>query len=639
MKKNLLNLVFLLMGITQLQAQTVFYTQDFASGIPASWSNIGGVTTPNFTTRKWDHHPTTQGVRWNGQPAFASTTVANGYAFFFCRPSNTALTFDTKLTSNAIDCSGRSDVWLRFESQYAYFTASTIAQVGISTDSINFVYDTIFTNVTRNNLSTARQITELNITSLAANQPKVYIQFRWIGAPDYYDWKLDDITLATGSLKPKNNITIDETTRPQYYAVPESQKQPIVLAAYVKNIGVYVQKNVKLTATVKDQTNTTVYTADATIPTVEVDSTRLIEVTNSYTPAAAGNYTITYLVSQDSVDNEPANNTASQIFKVEAYSTAGNNYSLATTAVNSGYILMNNIPGSSGTFNNESVAAVYYIPNGSTTSTQYMLDSITVRFAKGGTASTFDGKMVSIVVYKWVDADNNSVIDNSELSGQVTGETYVGANDLTLTAAHNVSGSSFSPPITISLPNFAGDPGIILQGNTRYVVTVQQTGIIYNTADLFYIAETNNPSVDRNGIASYYYDKDRTKTSVYQVKQKSSTADRWYWNSFSNQPHISMKLRDQFINIRPVEKGKFDMTVFPNPSIETLNWEINLNKTAKQVVYQVTDMMGRIVFSTKKSDILNDKFSLNVTNFANGNYNLSVMTPEGTRTETFIVNK
>jgi hypothetical protein len=457
------------------QAQTVFYTQDFANGIPASWSNVGGVTTPGFGTHQWANGTIATAPSWGSQPDFASTTVTNGFAFFNAYPNNTSITYDTKLTTAAINCTGRTNVWLRFESQYAFYSASSVVEVGVSTDSINFTYSPILGNVQRNALTDAVQIVEVDLTAKAANQAKVFVQFRWRGV-DEYDWKIDDITLATGSLKPKNNTKIQWAIRPFYYDVPEFQKQPVVLGAYVANIGRVEQKNVKLTTTVKDQANTTVYTGNATLPRLEVDSIRLIEVNAGFTPPATGTYTISYTLTQDSIDNEPVNNTATEVFKVGATAPAGNLYSLATATANDGNILANGIPGSAGNFNNEAVAAVYYIPNGSSTATNYYLDSIVFRAVRSGSASTLVGKTINLFVYKWNDANSNQIIDAGELGGQSTGETYVGAAEYTFDATFNGTGATyFTPNIGVAIPDFTGTGVIKLQANTYYVVTIEQT--------------------------------------------------------------------------------------------------------------------------------------------------------------------
>ncbi|MBK6950007.1 MAG: hypothetical protein IPH16_19775 [Haliscomenobacter sp.] len=100
-------------------------------------------------------------------------TAANGFVLFNS-DINGDNAHDVTVTSPAINCSGQNAVFLRFENQYAYFSAGATskAEVGISTDSVNFTYIQVLTNVARNDLSQPVQIQVLELPA-AANKPKV----------------------------------------------------------------------------------------------------------------------------------------------------------------------------------------------------------------------------------------------------------------------------------------------------------------------------------------------------------------------------------------------------------------------------------------------------------------------------------
>ena len=108
---------------------------------------------------------------------------------------------DAWVQSGAIDCSARSSVILRFQQTFRYndFNAAPGAglYVGISTDGQNWTDIDV-----KNNVPSATDMfnpinEELNISKLAANQPKVYIRFYWKGYYSWY-WMIDDVELAEG---------------------------------------------------------------------------------------------------------------------------------------------------------------------------------------------------------------------------------------------------------------------------------------------------------------------------------------------------------------------------------------------------------------------------------------------------------
>lgn len=106
---------------------------------------------------------------------------------------------DTWIQTPAIDCSGKSSVILRFQQTFRYNAdmkrPDASITVGVSTDGEKWTdYDVT------NNVAPATDMfnpinEELNISKVAANQPKVYVRFYWKGYYSWY-WMIDDIELS-----------------------------------------------------------------------------------------------------------------------------------------------------------------------------------------------------------------------------------------------------------------------------------------------------------------------------------------------------------------------------------------------------------------------------------------------------------
>jgi alpha-glucosidase len=106
---------------------------------------------------------------------------------------------DTWVQTGAIDCSGRSSVILRFQETFRYNAEAAGSGaglfVGISTDGANWKDINVMNDAppARDMFTPSNQ--ELNISDLAANQPKIFIRFYWRGYYSWY-WMIDDIELA-----------------------------------------------------------------------------------------------------------------------------------------------------------------------------------------------------------------------------------------------------------------------------------------------------------------------------------------------------------------------------------------------------------------------------------------------------------
>lgn len=143
---------------------------------------------------------------------------------------------DAWIQTNEINCSSHSSVILHFQQTFRYndFNHAQGAglYVGVSTDGQSWTDFDV-----KNNIPPATDMfnpinQEVNISKVAANQPKVYIRFYWKGYYSWY-WMIDDIELAEGY---KKDIAI--TRLISHNENDNTFTKSDVLAVNLKNTGI-----------------------------------------------------------------------------------------------------------------------------------------------------------------------------------------------------------------------------------------------------------------------------------------------------------------------------------------------------------------------------------------------------------------
>ncbi len=97
---------------------------------------------------------------------------------------------------------------------------------------------------------------------------------------------------------------------------------------------------------------------------------------------------------------------------------------------------------------------------------------------------------------------------------------------------------------------------------------------------------------------------------------------------------------DNFVgttDIEPLAANK--VNVFPNPTNEYVNLEINLDANAAEVRIGIVDMMGKVITNKTLSNVQNEVTTFNTSHLSSGTYFMSVVTPEGFRSMKFTVVK
>ena len=301
----------------------VIFSEDFASGIPATWSNVtvsGPVDWKYTTTGHTGDYPTA---------ALLSTTSNNGWILVDSDADNFSGggAEDAQLTTPIIDCSGFAYVKVEFQQMFRRWQQDTTI-VRVTTNGGTTFTDYIINAAVVQAGTDNPDFVNIDITSaIAGNPANVQIQFRWKGAWDY-GWQIDDVAIK--EIDP-NDLIIKKATLSEdvtYYKVPESQVQPLFFNAFAENIGYTDQTNVGLNIDVNDGASS-VFTGSSPITAVlPVGSSDSLALSSTFAPSTVGTYTVTFNVSQTETDDVASNNSNVISFEVTdtVYAIDNGNY-------------------------------------------------------------------------------------------------------------------------------------------------------------------------------------------------------------------------------------------------------------------------------------------------------------------------
>lgn len=558
----------LLFNSHSMTGQNVFWNEDFQNGIPADWANYE----PSSSFIKWSWTMnTTQGLI-SGQPNFTSSTVGNGFMLFNSgQLGNT--NHDTRLTTSSIDCSSQNTVFLRFENQYGFFSNASVPMLGVSTDSISWSYDTLFTHLVSNQLSDAVQVVELDISSIAANQSNVYLQFRWKGK-DEYAWRLDDIRLQDGATPPPaHNTSITAYAIPKNYATPLPHVQPIEMAAQITNNGLSNASNLKLKVEIYNHnTNTLLYSDSIGTPTLNVNSDAVLEINSQYTPTTTGSFRLEYQLTQDSTDGAPADNLTANVFIVtDSLFAKDNNTGFGSAKPSSGSDYM--------------IGNIYETK----TSGDYA-DKVIFNC---GHPSNFPMAGLSVDVFLYevdstVDAFFNNFNNNQA--------TAVGLGQYTFTASDN----SFN----FFVADIKGLNGskVGLKANHRYFIMLSFSG----AAKILDIGTSD----------ALRYDTDYA--TIIRV------GNTWYLDGFG--PSLTAIVRmttTQYTSIKNISPLDSQVNIYPNPANGYINVNLDLENEESIIINAITTT-GKLIFTQKTGQIKNSNVILNISNWNSGIYFIQI---------------
>ena len=567
---------------SSLNAQ-VFWSEDFSSqtDFEANWTNGG--TNSGAEVWSWLDDPTI--LLFGSQPAFGSTTADNGF-IIFNSDGNGENAHDVTITSPVIDCSAQSQVFLKVENQYGYFSTGSVsvAQVGVSTNGTDFTYYDILTAVEQNDLSDAVQVEFLELPE-AANEETVYIQFRWQGFFEYA-WRIDDIELSSQSAQPANELVLEEPRVAFNFATPVSQIDTVFLAFGIDNNGTDDQFNVSATATVTGDNGDNFTTTEST-DTLQSDSSVVFLFDESFVPSGEGNYDISYSTSSDSADANPDNNAVDLNFVI----------SEDIFSKDDGIIASATRPATIGDDFWE-IGNYYLIANAG-------FEAFEAQISVASNDNAHQGQQVTVFVYEVTEDDDVGNFTDDDL-------TVLGFGEYEFTTEANFD--------LVTVPLFdliEGTQGIVLPEDSEIFMTIQYT------PDMF---------VPYSDLA-YYYD-------VATVVRGDDGG--WFLGGFGPDITAIARMRIREEGTTATQEPQLDedkLRVFPNPVDKQLTVEITLEEISEQVQVQLMSATGSILMENLYEGVKAERLNFNVEKYPAGTYFLNVRTAEGVRTQRFVIQR
>ncbi len=216
--------------LTNVEKSAPFWSEDFANGIPTTWTNStapwvyrGTSTSPNNTVGGQGAY---SGI--NNSPAsnspIASATAANGFIIFdsdFYDNNGTPGAFGTgmyptphngDLRTDMIDMSSYADVMLTFNSYYRTFAGQAFVDFYVAGVFVERVQ--VHANIAVNDATFMDEIALVRVPFSVVGNSDVQMSFVFEGSTNsnngftgYYFWQIDDLTLAE---TPANIIEVED---------------------------------------------------------------------------------------------------------------------------------------------------------------------------------------------------------------------------------------------------------------------------------------------------------------------------------------------------------------------------------------------------------------------------------------------
>jgi len=602
MIKHLTTLLLLSMLATAAVAQVPFYAANFSTGLPNGWTSVDasnqGITWEYCTGPADNCSPV-----FTGQLPFAASSAANGFMVVNSDASGAALPNNhvAELTTAAINCSAQNLVYAIFQSHIGVFenVAETNAVLRVSTDKVNWTTFVCFPGLTEtDNFSENPYFSTVNISSVAANQPVVYLQWQWTGNWEYL-WALDDVRLFNSNPNPSFDLVITDFFYPvSSIGTPASQlaTDTFGFGVDVFNKGLAASTNVNAIAFVETSTGDVLFTDTARVANLPPGDTAFITFNTLYPPELPeGAYRIRYSVSADEMDERPSdNNREAPFFATTSLFAKENGIETATR------------PGTLPdvwTWGN-----IYTMASG--VNEKYAAREAIFSYACNPAPDPQANEVSASIGLFRVNDDILPDFSNFNAANfpPESGMTFVGfavfdAPDTTVNFDVHVL------PIT----DFnSGLEGVPLDAGAQYYLTVTYEKP-FNT-----VFQSIANDVVHPGVSQLLY-------------------LTGYSGGFIGNPDPFLRLNIDLISTvdeTPLPDNTF--RIVPNPVNDVLNLSFDF-ETPTSTTITLADLTGRVITIDDRPALTNDQLQYNVNTLAPGTYIARIATPNGTLTKKFVV--
>lgn len=617
-----------------VNSQTPFFTEDFSNGIPTNWvrKNLNGSSQAIWT---WcsQHLPTSSPFPGcplvfndliNKQGPFRANTATNGFAVF---DSDYYLfinitTHNSILQTAAIDCSGQPEVWLKFESHIGLFNLPTKdnAVVEISSDSINWTTFN-FIDLEPGDLNPGITGWSLNpkygiidISSVATNQTKVFIRWRWRGEEEYY-WALDDVAIygedPSALFIPNNDVRLTEfyAVAPNY-STPISQVEPFGFLADIKNEGLITQTNTTLKVRVEnDASGTEVFSEETNVGAIKSDSLiqNIVFPSDGFLATETGSYTTTYEVTSDSMDQRINNNSRSFSFVVSDSTFAKERGILSYTAPS-------DLAWPLGANKSWGWGNSYYCPKGE------LYKATSIAFSIHGNLISLAGETLRVGLYQWRDLN-----DDQECQEE---ERFL---DPTAFVDYEIKGNEPEGEfITVPLNNGLGVP---LNDDGEYIAMLEF--VAPSDGNTIEIAYNNDLNYGGMFLRSDTVDTQRYGSFLW-LGTPGNTTFTSFGFGFGFVPCIRMNISLLTNTHSPLASATNRMDIFPNPAEESIRINIDLEKKTNGAILEIISTDGQQLLRQTLAQGQVWQKNIDLRAISSGIYFVRLTTQEGLLTKRFV---
>lgn len=574
-----------------------FWTDDFST--PANWTIDNNGTSAPFgwnigsTVNSW-WAAFSGGISSSSGGNFAE--VYNGDFNANDQEINVTYSLTTANPIDVLTLAGTDQVTLSFEQFGALFNDDQ--KVYVSTD--NTTWTEVFTNNERttfvgNNPSAIYANPETATANIAnaisaangGNPSTVWIRFEWtsrfpssstLGAWTTFGWFIDDVALTTNA---DNDMTAESfvwgSVGLNYHRIPLSQQTAIEFTTNARNNGIATQTDVQLNVNV---TGAGTYSASspAGVSVAAGDYDSLIVA--PFTPSGLGTYDISWDVSQNEVDDIPADNDNPDItFDVTEYLYARDKGTQENAISNAGdgFIL--------GSYYDVFANDVIY--------------SIDVQIASNATA----GSIISGIIYT-LDPNATSI------------------DDLFLPADQSVEYTLTSADIgqIINLD-------LAANGNAGYPLVAGET---------YFVAVSSDGDGGQSTGVSVGSTSDAIPQTCFIFDAAEGPSGTWFLAPGT--PMVRMNLDPASNNVGIEEQSQlFGAELFPNPTTDNLTVRY-ISGVASEVTVTVTDITGKVVaeFEEGTQAAGTHELNINTSSFAEGVYYVTIASGNSVLTEKVI---
>lgn len=607
--------LFLLGSFSGLIAQNVFFSEEFNNTLPTTWRSIE-VQGNRTASAKWVWTRTGPEGSF-ATAAIASTTAANGWMIFNSDLNCRNNTQDAWLLAPRQSGTGKSAIFLTFQSFYR--TYNDVALIQVSSDSINWTSIPVFPNLRANDFGgdTNPETVTVDLTTVAAGKARFWFAFRFFSSEETknggdvigcgYNWQIDDVKLLDADPRSRNNLSISETA----FAVapnlitPASQVEPFGFFAEISNLGAIDQTKANFNIRVVDAGRRVVaFTDNITIDTLERDSTGDAIFTRTFTPEAkSAVYQGVYRLTLSEPDADTLDNVRLFAFAV-------------SDSIFSKFLNVTGGIRPSGNQLSYSFGNCFYFPKGEGMYGRYVIFAV-------DNPEDLAGRSVNILTYKWNGDANFDLMatPNEYDNAPVAFNTYT------------FSGDEMD---FITVPMSIDEVGVPLENDSYYFTVIQ-----YETDDQQPLFMSVSEEVDYSATFAWsaFVNQRPRYMSMLDVGNTGNYNAVGFGFDVIAAVDISIgKSPNLTTNTVTILSEENNITISPNPATD--HFLINLDLLHYQEVgVKIMNIEGKVIAQLSPRKLQKDSLRFDSRAFESGVYFAYIEAEEGVRTIKLVVSK